>query len=162
VKAVPSRVRANVCKSVLMPRGKDALGNDVLLFGDKPIRAKFDVGPRPLLALVDVLRVCSLKSKSRMHLDIKGMTEYYPIRTSKGLRKLRTVDLDDAYRVAMQGLSRECRNFRDFLIEILKKLETGQPINATPPPAAARATRTRPRRPTGSGSSAHERPPMRT
>lgn len=121
----------------LMPRGKDSLGNDTLMFGDKPIRATFERGPRPLLALPDVLTLCGLTKNMRSHLDIRGQKIFEPFCTPGGVQKLRVVDLDDAYRIGMQGRSDECDSWRDFCVELIHRHESGQPINATPPPAAA-------------------------
>lgn len=117
----------------ILPRGKDEFGNDTILFGDKPIRAGLNAGPRPLLALADVLATCGLHKKTnRRQLDLVGSEINYPFATSVGRRDLRVVDLDDAYRVAMQGRSDECRRFRDFIVDLLKRLEAGETINAKP------------------------------
>lgn len=135
--ATPNNPSRNWNSASLMPRGKDALGNDTLLFGDRPIRADFDSGPRPVLALVDVLDVCGLAKNKRLHLDVRGRMAFAPFNTNGGVQSLRSVDLDDAYRIAMQGKSPACRDFRSFLVELLKQIESGQPINAASPPAVA-------------------------
>ncbi|WP_206108021.1 hypothetical protein, partial [Paludisphaera soli] len=120
-----------------LPRGKDELGNETLLFGETPIRADFR-GGLPMLALPDVLGVCGLHPKSnRGKLDLGGSTAYYPFETAGGRQRIKTVDLDDAYRIAMQGRSPECRKFRDFLVEILRRIERGETIDPKPPHAAA-------------------------
>lgn len=114
----------------LMPRGEDELGNQVMFFGGRPLRAVFDRGPRPLLAPPDVLEVCGLpRSPARKRLDVGGMSMTHPFRTPGGPQGLRVVDLDDAYRIAHQGRSDECRAFRELVIAILKRIEGGRPFD---------------------------------
>lgn len=122
----------------LLPRGKDEFGNDALLFDEKPIRTDLS-GERPILALLDVLAACGLPVKTRAKLDARGTPQKYHFRKSMGLQELRVIDLGDAYRVAMQGRSAECREFRDFQVELLKRIARGETINPR------RLTRTRSR-----------------